>query len=166
MSYAEKLEEYGRYVTRVHRGSQTYYQIEHTYLGDHEMANVYTRANNVVLTQDFLRRGWDMLYEDRFVIPADGVTEEQFEYLVGVFDEFDSQTEDNYDVVPVLSLEEVMRLENLDVEVAVDKVLKQVAHKFDEKTLVELNRRLYSTADHDGVRAQVVSAEELLVSHA
>jgi len=166
VSYAEQLEKYSKYVTRVYRGAQAFYQIEHTYLGDHEMANVSTRANNVVLTHDFLGRGWDMMYEDRFMIPEEGVTEEQFEYLAGVFDEFDAQTSGRDDVVPILSLEEVMRLENLDVDVAVDKVLKQVAHKLDEEALDECRRRLYSTADHDGVRAQVASAEELLEEYA
>jgi hypothetical protein len=107
-----------------------------------------------------------MMYEDRFMIPEEGVTEEQFEYLAGVFDEFDAQTSGRDDVVPILSLEEVMRLENLDVDVAVDKVLKQVAHKLDEEALDECRRRLYSTADHDGVRAQVASAEELLEEYA
>ena len=164
----ESLDQYEKYVVKVRRGNEFFYQLDFTEFADyHELTSVYTRANYAVLVEDFMGHGWDCeSVSERFTFPVESLTEGHLKYFEEVFAIFDEDLAEGVEV-PVLELNAVQRIETLDVENLIDDRIVELVNLTDvgfDEARKKYGQYLNDLVDHDGVQAYLPSAEELLAS--
>jgi len=164
----ESLDQYEKYVVKIRRHDEFFYQLDFTEFAEyHELTSVYTRANHTFLMREFLRHNWNSTFvSDRFTFSVESLTEDHIEYFEDIFTIFDDDLAEGIEV-PVLSMSDVVRMETLDVENLIDARLFELVDltniSFDEAR-EKYWQYLNDLVDHDGVRAHLPSAEELLAS--
>lgn len=164
----ESLDQYEKYVVKIRRHDEFFYQLDFTEFAEyHELTSVYTRANHAFLMRDFLRHNWNSTaVSDRFTFSVESLTEDHIEYFEDVFTIFDDDLAEGIEV-PVLSMSDLVRLETRDAEELINDRLVELANlaniSFNEARR-KYGQDLDDLVDHDGVRAHLPSAEELLAS--